>query len=118
VHVDMIRNAVEAGHKVLLFSQFTSMLAILTDRLSKEGLPIIFLKERRQRRMRADMVDAFQKDDTPVFCISLKAGGTGLNLPQRILSSTMIHGGTPLLRIRQVTVLTGSVRRMLSPYTV
>lgn len=78
--IDMIKNAVDAGHKVLLFSQFTSMLAILTDRLSKEGLSYHLLEGSTPKKERADMVDAFQHDDVPIFCISLKAGGTGLNL--------------------------------------
>lgn len=78
--VDMIRNAVEAGHKVLLFSQFTSMLDILTIRLQKEGIAYHLLEGSTPKKQRADMVESFQKDDVPVFCISLKAGGTGLNL--------------------------------------
>jgi SNF2 family DNA or RNA helicase len=78
--IDMIKNAVEAGHKVLLFSQFTSMLAILTKRLEEEGLAYHLLEGSTPKKQRADMVEAFQKDDVPVFCISLKAGGTGLNL--------------------------------------
>jgi len=78
--VDMIKNAVEAGHKILLFSQFTSMLEILTDRLFKEGLSYHLLEGSTPKKQRADMVEAFQKDDVPIFCISLKAGGTGLNL--------------------------------------
>jgi SNF2 family DNA or RNA helicase len=78
--VDMIKNAVEAGHKILLFSQFTSMLEILTDRLFKEGLSYHLLEGSTPKKQRADMAEAFQKDDVPIFCISLKAGGTGLNL--------------------------------------
>lgn len=78
--IDMIKNAVEAGHKVLLFSQFTSMLAILTGRLKKEGLAYHLLEGSTPKKHRADMVESFQKDDVPIFCISLKAGGTGLNL--------------------------------------
>ena len=56
------------------------MLAILTDRLDKEGLQYHLLEGSTPKKQRADMVESFQKDDVPVFCISLKAGGTGLNL--------------------------------------
>lgn len=78
--LDLIKNATEAGHKVLLFSQFTSMLAILTKRLKEENIAYHLLTGATNAKERAEMVDAFQKDDVPVFAISLKAGGTGLNL--------------------------------------
>ena len=78
--IDLIRNAVEAGHKVLLFSQFTSMLAILTGRLKEEHIRCYTLQGSTPKVQRARMVEQFQTDDVPVFAISLKAGGTGLNL--------------------------------------
>jgi superfamily II DNA or RNA helicase len=78
--IDLIRNAVEAGHKVLLFSQFTSMLDLLTARLNEEKISWYLLKGSTPKAERARLVEAFQHDDVPVFCISLKAGGTGLNL--------------------------------------
>ncbi len=78
--VEMIKSAAESGHKVLLFSQFTSMLDRLTKRLAKEEIKHYLLTGTTKKEDRIKMVDAFQEDDTPVFCISLKAGGTGLNL--------------------------------------
>lgn len=78
--VDMIRSAVDGGHKVLLFSQFTSMLAELEKRLAKEKIAYHELTGATPKKTRIELVDAFQTDDVPVFCISLKAGGTGLNL--------------------------------------
>lgn len=78
--VDLIKNAIEAGHKILLFSQFTSMLAQLTDLLTKEGIKYYLLQGSTPKNVRAQMVEDFQNNDIPVFCISLKAGGTGLNL--------------------------------------
>ncbi|MCR4950308.1 MAG: DEAD/DEAH box helicase [Solobacterium sp.] len=78
--MDMIRNAVDAGHKVLLFSQFTSMLDILTERLDAEKIKYHLLTGSTPASFRAAMVSSFAKDSVPVFCISLKAGGTGLNL--------------------------------------
>lgn len=78
--ISLVQRAVEAGHKVLLFSQFTSMLEILCRRLNENGIPYHLLTGATGRAERAEMVASFQEDDVPVFCISLKAGGTGLNL--------------------------------------
>ena len=78
--IEMIKSAAESGHKVLLFSQFTSMLDRLVQRLAKEDIKHYLLTGSTKKEDRIKMVDAFQEDDTPVFCISLKAGGTGLNL--------------------------------------
>ncbi|WP_237722819.1 DEAD/DEAH box helicase, partial [Singulisphaera acidiphila] len=74
-----LSEVVEEGHKTLVFSQFTSFLAIVKDRLDKEGLRYEYLDGRT--RNRADRVERFQNDpDCPIFLISLKAGGLGLNL--------------------------------------
>ncbi len=78
--VDTIIRAVESGHKVLLFSQFTSMLDILKKRLTKEKISFYLLTGSTPKPVRAQMVEDFQNNDVKVFCISLKAGGTGLNL--------------------------------------
>ena len=78
--LNMIRNAVEGGHKILLFSQFTTMLDHLAKRLEEEKISYYMLNGSVSKEKRAQMVESFNKDDTQVFCISLKAGGTGLNL--------------------------------------
>lgn len=78
--MDLIKNGVSAGHKILLFSQFTSMLEIIGSRLVKEGITYYTLIGSTGKEERLKMVNSFQKDDTMVFLISLKAGGTGLNL--------------------------------------
>lgn len=78
--MDTIRNAIEGGHKILLFSQFTSMLEQIEKRLKKEKITFYTLTGATGKEKRAKMVEAFNGDDTQVFCISLKAGGTGLNL--------------------------------------
>ena len=78
--VDLIKNAVEGGHKILLFSQFTSMLENLQKELQKEGISYYVLTGATPKEKRLQLVEDFNKDDTNVFCISLKAGGTGLNL--------------------------------------
>ena len=76
----MISNAVESGHKILLFSQFTTMLDHLAKRLEEEKISYYMLTGSTSKEKRAQMVENFNKDETQVFCISLKAGGTGLNL--------------------------------------
>jgi len=74
-----IAEVVEEGHKALVFSQFTSFLAIVRQRLDQEGLVYEYLDGRT--RNRADRVERFQTDpDCGIFLISLKAGGLGLNL--------------------------------------
>ena len=74
-----IAEVVEEGHKALVFSQFTSFLAIVRDRLDQEGLVYEYLDGRT--RNRAERVERFQTDpDCGIFLISLKAGGLGLNL--------------------------------------
>ncbi len=78
--VDLIKNAIDGGHKVLLFSQFTTMLERIEDRLHREGISYFCLTGATSKERRAELVQRFQEGDTPVFCISLKAGGTGLNL--------------------------------------
>lgn len=78
--VNLIQNAVENGHKILLFSQFTTMLERLTMALKKEKIRYMVLTGATSKEKRARMVADFNNDDTSVFCISLKAGGTGLNL--------------------------------------
>jgi SNF2 family DNA or RNA helicase len=71
--------AVIKDHKVLVFSQFVSMLEIVSERLQHEGIPYISLTGKTTKR--EQVVSKFQQDETiRVFLISLKAGGTGLNL--------------------------------------
>lgn len=78
--IDLIKNAVSAGHKILLFSQFTSMLERLQERLKQEGISFYTLTGATAKEKRIKLVETFNQDETNVFCISLKAGGTGLNL--------------------------------------
>lgn len=78
--VDLVKRAIDGGHKVLLFSQFTSMLSILEKKLDDEEIEYYSLIGHTPKEKRTQMVEAFNKGDVPVFCISLKAGGTGLNL--------------------------------------
>jgi SNF2 family DNA or RNA helicase len=74
-----LEELIEEGHKALVFSQFTSMLAIVRKQLDRRGIPYAYLDGKTRQRKR--VVDQFQNDPAvPVFLISLKAGGLGLNL--------------------------------------
>lgn len=77
--VGMIKQFIKEGHKILVFSQFTSVFEELTKRLGQETIrPLVLTGNTRNRQL---LVDSFQNDVTEkVFLISLKAGGTGLNL--------------------------------------
>src|SRR5699024_4113637 len=69
----------QGEHKILVFSQFVSMLELIKERLKKEGIHYAYLTGKTRKRQ--EQVEAFQEDDdVRVFLISLKAGGTGLNL--------------------------------------
>lgn len=78
--MELIQNAKDSGHKVLLFSQFTTMLEIIAARLTDENITYYEITGATPKSKRLQLVEAFNKDDTPIFLISLKAGGTGLNL--------------------------------------
>ncbi len=79
VLLSQIEELIEEGHKALVFSQFTSLLAIVKKRFDEKGITYEYLDG--QTRNRKEPVDRFQNDpDCPVFLISLKAGGLGLNL--------------------------------------
>lgn len=78
--MDLIKNALDGGHRILLFSQFTTMLSMLQEAIQKEGIPFLSLTGATGKEKRVELVETFQRGEVPVFCISLKAGGTGLNL--------------------------------------
>ena len=83
--MELLQTAVESGHRVLVFSQFTSMLEQLIDSFHGEYL---YLSGKNTKEQRKAMVERFQQGEVPVFFISLKAGGTGLNLTA---ADTVIH---------------------------
>ena len=78
--IEIVKDSIEAGHKILLFSQFTTMLDILSHRLYREGIEHFMLTGSTKAEERMRLVGEFNTSDIPVFLISLKAGGTGLNL--------------------------------------
>jgi len=76
--MELVESLLENGHRILLFSQFTSMLSLIEAELERRGHASRSLTGATQRR--GELVQAFQNGEFPVFLISLKAGGTGLNL--------------------------------------
>ena len=84
--MELLTEATEGGHRVLVFSQFASMLRLLMAELKAAGLEYCHLDG--QTKDRAAVVDRFQTGEVPVFLISLKAGGVGLNLTA---ADTVIH---------------------------
>jgi SNF2 family DNA or RNA helicase len=83
---ELLLEAVDGGHKVLVFSQFVSMLKLLRTHLAKAEIGTCYLDG--STKDRAGEVDRFQTGDAPVFLISLKAGGVGLNLTA---ADTVVH---------------------------
>ena len=78
--MELVRSAADGGHKMLIFSQFTSVFELLEADLDREKLSYYKITGSTKKEERIEMVRRFNEDDTPVFLISLKAGGTGLNL--------------------------------------
>ena len=78
--MELVSQAIDGGHRVLLFSQFTSMLDIIERRLSSEGFSTLMLTGSTSKEARERLVRRFQAGGGDVFLISLKAGGVGLNL--------------------------------------
>jgi hypothetical protein len=84
--LEMLEELFAEGRRVLLFSQFTSMLELIEQELKARGIG--YVKLTGETRDRKKPVDAFQAGEVPLFLISLKAGGTGLNLTA---ADTVIH---------------------------
>ena len=80
--MELLKEGAESGHKTLVFSQFTSMLELLIERAEQEGLRYLYLSGKNTSEQRMAMVNGFQSGGYDVFFISLKAGGTGLNLTE------------------------------------
>ena len=86
---ELLSEAVDDGHRLLVFSQFTSLLALLRTELEAQDLSFCYLDGSMSQRARQAEVDRFNNStDIPVFLISLKAGGTGLNLTA---ADTVVH---------------------------
>jgi SNF2 family DNA or RNA helicase len=84
---ELLEEVIDGEHRVLVFSQFVSMLHLVRERLQKLEIPFCYLDGSTKQRQ--EIVDRFQSDAAiPVFLISLKAGGVGLNLSA---ADTVIH---------------------------
>jgi SNF2 family DNA or RNA helicase len=83
---ELLQDAIADGHHVLVFSQFASMLGLIRETLKEDGIDHCYLDGSTRERQRE--VDRFQTGEVPVFLISLKAGGVGLNLTA---ADTVIH---------------------------
>ncbi|MDC3417415.1 DEAD/DEAH box helicase [Aquibacillus salsiterrae] len=77
---EIVLNAKENEKRMLIFSQFTSMLHIIREELLKEGIDFFYIDGQTPSKERLEMVNRFNQGEKDVFLISLKAGGTGLNL--------------------------------------
>jgi len=84
--LELIETLLLEGRKILLFSQFTSMLSMISDHLERRGYKHLMLTGATKDR--ASLVEQFQGGEAPIFLISLKAGGTGLTLTE---ADTVIH---------------------------
>ena len=84
--MELLPEMLAEGRRILLFSQFTSMLTLIEAELKKRGIPWVKLTGQSQKR--DELITQFTSGVVPLFLISLKAGGTGLNLPQ---ADTVIH---------------------------
>lgn len=77
---EIVHDAIAAGHHMLIFSQFTTMLDLIRERLESEGVSLMMLTGDTDKEERMRMVARFNEGAADAFLISLKAGGTGLNL--------------------------------------
>jgi SNF2 family DNA or RNA helicase len=80
VLMELLMQLKERGNRPLIFSQFTSHLALIREAMEKAGLTFQYLDGQTTPTARKERVEAFQKGESDAFLISLKAGGTGLNL--------------------------------------
>ena len=90
--MEMLDDIVSDGHRVLVFSQFTRFLGLARERMAAAGIEHCYLDGRT--RNRPQVIAQFREGDAPVFLISLKAGGFGLNLTEADTASSLIRGGT------------------------
>ena len=78
--LNLVDELIENNHRALVFSQFTSHLAIIKRELDKKNIEYLYLDGSMSSKERMKLVDKFAEGEMPLFLISLKAGGTGLNL--------------------------------------
>lgn len=86
--MELVEQTLESNHRMLIFSQFTSMLKIIEERLNQQGISYFYLDGSTDPSKRMEYAKRFNDGEKNVFLISLKAGGTGLNLTG---ADTVIH---------------------------
>lgn len=84
----LLEEAIDGGHRVLVFSQFVDLLTLLRRRLEARGWEYCYLDGACSMKERQHAIERFRSESVPLFLISLKAGGTGLNLTQ---ADTVLH---------------------------
>lgn len=86
--MELLHSCLDSGHRILIFSQFAQMLGLIEARLCQEKIDCFLLTGETTKNHRQQMVERFEEGEKDVFLISLKAGGTGLNLTG---ADTVIH---------------------------
>lgn len=86
--MSLLEEAIDGGHRVLVFSQFVDLLTLLRGRLQQRGWDYCYLDGACSMKERQQAIARFREHAVPLFLISLKAGGTGLNLTQ---ADTVLH---------------------------
>ena len=87
-YIELIEKSIENNQKILLFSSFTTVLDLVAQECDNLSIPYFMLTGETNKVKRKEMVENFQNEAVPLFLISLKAGGTGLNLTK---ASVVIH---------------------------
>ena len=111
--IELIDTLMAEAKKVLVFSEFTSMLSILEENIKAKN--IRYSKLTGATRKRQEVIEKFTKGNANIFLISLKTGGVGLTWQRLIPLFTTTHGGTRQSKTRQPTGLTelGKISRYL-----
>ncbi len=78
--MELVRSGTDSGHRILVFSQFKSMLDIIAGTLEREGISFFYINGSTPAAERSQMAEDFNNGERRLFLVSLKAGGTGLNL--------------------------------------
>ncbi|MEW9094939.1 MAG: DEAD/DEAH box helicase [Clostridiaceae bacterium] len=78
--LNIVENSIEEGHRILIFSQFTSVLKNISEKFKENSIGHLYLDGSIKSEIRGALVKDFNEGKVPIFLISLKAGGTGLNL--------------------------------------
>ncbi len=106
----LLEEAIDGGHRVLVFSQFVDLLSLLRARIEQKSWDYCYLDGGCSAKARQDSILRFRHEAVPLFLISLKAGGRGSTSPRPIPCCTSIPGGTRRWKIRRAIGPTGWAR--------